>query len=106
MDRRELVKRLEKLCFECDRLGYPIKIDGTSEAYSGASNNSYFVHIQCQEWADFLTCAEMLDVLIPIVYDHLDKEVIRHIFALDVYNTAHHMNCHYQFTFEEYEMAC
>jgi len=106
MDRSELVKRLEKLCFECDRLGYRIKIDGTSEAYPGASNNSYFVHIQCQEWADHLTCAEMLDVIIPIVYDHLDKEVIRHIFALDVYNISHKMNCHYQFTFEEYKMAC
>jgi hypothetical protein len=106
MDRGELVKRLEKLCTVCARLGCPIKIDGTSEAYPGASNNSYFVHIQCQEWADDLTCTEMLDTIIPVVYEHLEKEVIRHIFALDVYNISNKMNCHYEFTFEEYPMAC
>ncbi len=106
MDRRELELKLVAFCKACSDAKKDIVIDGTSEAYPGASNTSYFVHIRGLDWADILSCSEMLDVIIPILYKTLDKETIQYIFALNVYNKNGEMNCHYRVTYEQYAVAC
>ncbi|MBK8627522.1 MAG: hypothetical protein IPN86_18725 [Saprospiraceae bacterium] len=106
MDRRELESKLVAFCKACESADVPVKIEGTSEAYPGASNNSYFVHIKGLDWADNKSCSDMLDIILPILYSSLEKMTIQHIFALNIYNSTDSMNCHYPMTYQEYSVAC
>jgi hypothetical protein len=106
MDRKELNDKLIAFCDQAKKDGFPIKIGGTSEAYPGINDTSFTVHIEAQDWADDLVCAEMLDVLVPILWKSTESETRRFIFSLNVYNRSQSMNCHHIMTFQEYEMAC
>ncbi len=106
MDRRELASKLVDFCRACESIKVPVVIEGTSEAYPRASNNSYFVYIKGLEWTDDMSCLAMLDVILPILYDSVEKLTIQHIFALNIYNSTDQMYCYYPMTFQEYSVAC
>ncbi len=106
MDREQLEQNLVAFCAKASMEGKPIDIEGTSMAYPGVNGTSFTVHIKALNWADDLSCAEMLDVLIPILWDSTERETRRFIFALNVFNKNGSSNCNHPMSYKEYEMTC
>jgi hypothetical protein len=106
MDREQLELKLKPFCEAAKKADKPVVIEGTSMAYPGVSDTSFTVHVKALDWANKLSCAEMLDHLIPILWDSTDQETRRFMFALNIYNKNEIMNCHHPMSYKEYEMAC
>jgi hypothetical protein len=106
MDRKQLEEKLKVFCDTATKAYTPILIEGTSMAYPGVNDTSFTVHIKALDWADNLSCSEMLDVLIPILWASTEQETRSFIFALNVYNRNGVMNCHHSLSYVKYELAC
>ena len=106
MDKGKLEKELQTFCRACGNSGYPIRIKGISEAYPGVEGTSYTVHIKVSEWSLENSCSEILDKILPILYEVTTEEAREAIFSLDVYNEENGMNCNHMETFQEFVEVC
>ena len=106
MDRGKLEFELAKLCQVCQERGIPIQIEGLSEAYPGVANTSYTIHIKAQGWSKGISCLDILNQILPILFESTSLEARQSIFSLDVYNVEEGMNCHHVDTFTPFELAC
>jgi len=106
MDKSQLELELKTFCQESSLKGYPLIIEGLSEAYPGVSNTSYTVHIRVDEWGGGLSCSNILDQLLPILFEVTSEDARRQIFSIDVYNAVDGLNCHHIETYTEFKLAC
>jgi len=104
MDRNKLEIELRKFCQSSLASGLPIIIEGLSEAYPGVANTSYTVHIRVENCA--LSCSEILDKVVPILFESTSQRAREMIFSLDVYNVLEGLNCHHKDTYTEFQLAC
>jgi len=105
MDRNQLVTALHTFSEACEKVGYPIIIDGLSEAYPGVVGTSMTVHIHAGAWSDEMSRAEILDILLPVLWESVSEDVRVGIFSLDVYNANGSINCHHLDTFNALALA-
>jgi len=107
MDRSQLEIELGRFCGECQEMGYPIIIEGLSEAYPGVSGTSYTLHIRVKDkWSYGLSCSELLDKVLPVLWESTSEKARKMIFSLDIYNVENGMNCHHLETFSPFDMVC
>lgn len=106
MDRNQLEIELRNFCRASIDRDYPITIQGLSEAYPGVYQTSFTVHIQVAKWGGGISCSEILDKIIPILFETTSEEARQMIFSLDVYNAVDGINCHHIDTFTQFELAC
>jgi len=106
MDRNKLEIELSKFCETTSEKGLPILIDGLSEAYLGVHLTSYTVHIRVSDWGGGLTCSDILNHILPVLYESTSEEARQMIFSLDVYNVTDGISCHHIDTFTEFKLAC
>lgn len=105
MDRNKLTTALHTFIEACNQVGYPIIINGLSEAYPGVVGTSMTVHIHAGAWSDEMSRAEILDILLPILWESVSENVRQTIFSLDVYNANGSINCHHLNTFNPLALA-
>jgi len=93
MDRTELIKKLHPFLNACTSKGYPIRDLCLEEAYPGVSSTSFIVEVVA-EWVDGLgSCSQALDILIDILWDTVDEQTRRHIFALYILDNQDMLHC-------------
>ncbi len=82
MDRKELIKKLQPFLHECKSKGYPLRDLCLEEAYPGVVSTSYIVQVVAK-WVDELgSSSQALGILTDILWDTVDEQTRRHIFAL------------------------
>jgi len=106
MDRTQLEIELSKFCQKANTKGYPVIIEGLSEAYPGVADTSYTIHIRVEEWAGGFSCSQILDQVLPILFEATSEEARKLIFSFDVYNAVDGFNCHHVETYTEFQLAC
>jgi len=106
MDRGQLEIELRNFCQSSSERGFPVIIDGLSEAYPGVANSSFTVHIRVEDWAGGMSCSTILDQVLPILFDTTSDDARRQIFSIDVYNAVDGLNCHHVETYTEFQLAC
>lgn len=106
MDRNKLDIELRNFCRASNNKGYPILIEGLSEAYPGVHQTSFTVHIREEDWGGEISCSAILDKILPILFETTSEEARQLIFSLDVYNAVNGMNCHHINTFTQFELTC
>lgn len=106
MDRGKLELELRNFCQACLANGYPIFIEGLSEAYPGVTGTSFTVHIKVEGWSAGTSCSGILDKIVPILFESTSEEARQFIFSLDVYNPEEGINCHHIETYTSFKLAC
>ncbi len=93
MDRKELTKKLQPFLQECKSRGYPLRDLCLEEAYPGVVSTSFIVQVVA-EWVDELgSCSQALDILTAILWDTVDEQTRRHIFALYILDNQDLLHC-------------
>ncbi len=87
MDRKELTNKLSPFLAACARAGYPLKEVRLEEAFPGVSTTSFNVKIAAEWLAALGSSSKALDILIEILWETVDQDTRRHIFALNLYDT-------------------
>lgn len=93
MDKTELTRRLQVFRESCEKQGYPLKDVCLEEAYPGITTTSFIVKVVA-EWADNLgSCSNALDILINILWDTVDEETRKYIFAINIHDSQDQLHC-------------
>ena len=87
MDRKELAKQLLPFLSACKRAGYPLQEVRLEEAFPGVASTSFDVKIWAEWLAELGSSSKALDILIDILWETVEPETRRYIFALHLYDT-------------------
>lgn len=105
MDKAELTRNLQVFQATCKERGYPLRDLCLEEAYPGISSTSFTVKVVA-EWADTLgSCSDALDILIDILWETVDEETRKHIFAINIHDSQDQLHCMSEPIHEESSIA-
>ncbi len=93
MDQTELTNKLQPFIAACEKQGYPLKDLCLEEAYPGVASSSFIVKVVAL-WVDDLgSCSEALDILLAILWETVNEQTRRHIFALYILDDQDLLHC-------------
>ncbi|PDS23792.1 hypothetical protein [Flavobacterium branchiophilum] len=93
MDSKQLENNLSHFFHACTQKGYPI------EQYCIIENTTDFTLEVKSNWIDKMdSCSQVLDILLPILWEQTDIETRKHLFAISVLDFNEQPNCFEELT--------
>lgn len=92
MDREQLKEKLESFRALAEKNGYPLTDLCIEEAYPGDSSSSYIIKVLAP-WVDNMDCSQALDILIDILWETVDEETRKYVFAINIHDSQDLLHC-------------